>query len=253
MPDRMYISLRNKKNLMKNEIMMLDMIANCNWERPLFIATTVASSSYLNLDPYFVLEGLAYRITPFNWKELGYNAQAHSGTVLDTDKAYDNLMSFNFGGCDNPDIYLDETVRRMCYSHRRIFAQLAGQLIQDGDNERASKILAKLEEGISSKLLPHDFMGYSSEIAKMYIMIGEKEKAAVVLEQMATDNLAKMAWYLTMDNKRLKLSAEAFTESASILYSYILPSLQEVISKETFEDTMDIFDQMYDQFNKRVR
>ena len=253
MPDRMYISLKGKRNLMKNEIMMLDMLANCNWERPLYIATTVASSSYLGLDPYFVLEGLAYRITPFNWKALGYNAQAHSGTVIDTDKAYANLMSFNFGGCDNPDIYLDETVRRMCYSHRRIFAQLAGQLIQDGDNERASKVLAKLEEGISSQLLPHDFMGYSSEIAKMYIMLGEKEKAASVLEQMAADNLGKMAWYLSMDNKRLKLSAESFSESASILYSYIMPSLQEVISKDTFEETMELFDQMYDQFNKRVR
>ena len=70
MPDRMVISLTGKNYLYKNELMLLDMLAHANWERPLYMATTVPESSYLGLKNYFVLEGLAYRITPFNWKQL---------------------------------------------------------------------------------------------------------------------------------------------------------------------------------------
>ena len=149
MPDKMIISLKGKRALYKNEIMMLDLLAHCNWERPLYMATTVPSESYLNLGGYFLLEGLAYRITPFNWSNLKEGA-------VDTDKMYANLMEFKFGGLDNPNLYLDETVRRMCYSHRRLFTQLATQLYNEGRQKEALEILDKIDAGISSKLLPYD-------------------------------------------------------------------------------------------------
>ena len=65
-PDRMVISLAGKRAIYKNDLMMLEMLAQCNWERPLYVATTVGSDNYMNLGDNFVQEGLAYRITPFN-------------------------------------------------------------------------------------------------------------------------------------------------------------------------------------------
>ena len=65
-PDYMSISLKGKRMLYKSELMMLEMLANTNWERPLYMAITVGSDNHLNLGNNFMQEGLAYRITPFN-------------------------------------------------------------------------------------------------------------------------------------------------------------------------------------------
>ena len=122
-PDYMSISLKGKRVLYKSELMMLEMLANTNWERPMYMAITVGADNHLNLTNNFLQEGLAYRITPFDNAKLGRR--------IDSEKMYDNLMNkFKFGGIDNPDIYLDETVLRMCDTHRRLFVQLASQLIK---------------------------------------------------------------------------------------------------------------------------
>lgn len=133
-PDYMSISLKGKRVLYKSELMMLEMLANTNWERPMYMAITVGADNHLNLTNNFLQEGLAYRITPFDNAKLGRR--------IDSEKMYDNLMNkFKFGGIDNPDIYLDETVLRMCDTHRRLFVQLASQLIKEGKKDKALKVL----------------------------------------------------------------------------------------------------------------
>lgn len=253
MPDRMYISLKGKRALLKQEIMMLDMIAHTNWTRPLYIATTVASENFLNLGPYLVLEGLAYRFSPFNYQELGYSTNAEMGVAVDTQKMYDNLMSFNFGGLDNENVYLDETVRRMCYSHRRIFAQSAIALINEGEKDKALNLLNKLETEMSPKVLPHDFLCYSTEIAKAFIAVGEKEKALPILTSIATDYFKKMEWYLSMGNKQLAANAGEFQDIVERLYAFVLSQMEAAgMDKETFQETMIAFDNMFQQFKSRV-
>ena len=65
-PDKMVISLKGKRSLYKGDLMMLEMIANCNWTRPIYVATTVGQDNYMNLGDNFVQEGLVNRITPFS-------------------------------------------------------------------------------------------------------------------------------------------------------------------------------------------
>ena len=142
-PEYMHISLKGKRVLYKSELMMLEMLANTNWERPLYMAITVGSNNHLNLTNNFLQEGLAYRITPFDNAKLG--------RTIDSEKMYDNLMhKFKFGGIDNPDIYLDETVLRMCDTHRRLFVQLASQLIREGKKDKALEVLNYCEKVIPS-------------------------------------------------------------------------------------------------------
>ena len=139
-PDKMYISLKGRKYLTKSDLMMLELLANTNWERPVYIAISVGTQNQLGLGNHFIQEGLAHRFTPFNWEKLGrvLKSDVGQGFAIDSEKMYDNLMNkFKFGGIDNPDIYLDETVLRMCYSHRRMFSQLAKQLLLEGKNEKA--------------------------------------------------------------------------------------------------------------------
>jgi hypothetical protein len=158
--------------------MMLEMLANTNWERPMYMAITVGQDNHLNLGNNFMQEGLAYRITPFNTTAL--NAR------IDSEKMYDNLMNkFKFGGIDQDGIYLDETILRMAQTHRRLFVQVADQLIKEGKNEKALKALDYCQQVIPSKNVPHDYiMSSSKEMADDYIALGEYAKAEAILDEL---------------------------------------------------------------------
>ena len=244
MPDKMIISLKGKRALYKNEIMMLDLLAHCNWERPLYMATTVPSESYLNLGGYFLLEGLAYRITPFNWSNLKEGA-------VDTDKMYANLMEFKFGGLDNPNLYLDETVRRMCYSHRRLFTQLATQLYNEGRQKEALEILDKIDAGISSKLLPYD-----DEIcvgtAYVYLVLGRPQKAVDILTDMAEIYLSQACWFLSMDNQSLRKSKSACKYAFDVVDD-VFSVLQECIEEDQFKQLVAQLVSLRNEFDRRVK
>jgi hypothetical protein len=245
MPDKMIISLKGKSRLYKNEIMMLDLLAHCNWERPLYMATTVPSSSYLNLGGYFLLEGLAYRITPFNWDKLGENA-------IDSDKMYANLMKFKFGGCDNPDLYLDETVRRMCISHRRLFTQLAAQLYDEGKKAQALEILQKVDEGISNELLPQNDV-YNIETANLYLMLGDVQKGAVMVSDITDNYIQQMCWYLSMDNRHLRMSMGDFESVKTSLRKYIFPILKYCMDDKAYESLYANYNSLCQEFDSRMK
>ncbi len=253
MPDKMVISLKNKNVLMKNEIIMLNMLAGCNWERPLYMSITVPKSMYLNMGDYFVHEGLAYRITPFNFRQLGYYEKTGDNYyIVDTDKMYKNLMSFNLGGLDGEDLYLDETIRRMCYSHRRIYAQLATELIKKGENQKAKDILDKIENEMPARTLPHDFICYSTEIAKMYCTtFNDFNKTNEILLPIFEDYISRLKWYLSLNNKDITSYAMMFAEEASMLEDYVLPTLVKSLDEEHFLSTLQVYENIVNAFEKR--
>ena len=173
LPDKMYIPLR-KRTLYKSELMMLEMLAQTNWVRPLYVAITVGSDNHMGLDPFFVQEGLAYRITPFDWRKYGYPQEPGKGYVVDSRKMYDNLMTkFKFGGIEDPSVYLDENILRMCGTHRRLFAILAGQLLKEGKNEQALKALEYCDRVVPAASVPYDYQNSSLDLAKDYLTLGK--------------------------------------------------------------------------------
>lgn len=201
-PDYMHISLKGKRMLYKSELMILEMLANANWERPLYMAITVGSDNHMNLTNNFLQEGLAYRITPFNNTALGRR--------IDSEKMYDNLMNkFKFGGIDNPDVYLDETVHRMCDTHRRLFVQLASQLIKEGKNDKALKALDYCQKVIPASTVRHDYLfGGSKEMAEDYRLLGQPMKAAEILDQLANNSLEYITWYMSLGDSYFSSSTE---------------------------------------------
>ena len=193
-PDVMHISLKGRGNIYKSELMMYEMLARANWERPMYVAITVGRDNYGDLGKNFVREGLADRITPFNTEQ--------SGKTIDTEKMYDNLMNkFRFGGLDNPDIYLDETVLRMCYTHRRIFAQLGLQLLREGKKEQALKLMEKAEEAIPASVVPHGWQGGSLDIARTWLVLGKKQKAEEIAAHIAETSVEYLRWYLSLPSR----------------------------------------------------
>ena len=199
-PDRMVISLAGKRAIYKNDLMMLEMLAQCNWERPLYVATTVGSDNYMNLGDNFVQEGLAYRITPFNTKAPG-------AKNFDTEKVYNNVMNrFKWGGLDKPGLYIDETVMRMCYTHRHLLAQLAMQLIAEGQNAKAEKVLRKAEKVLPEYNVPYTFLSGAADMARAYALIGKKADAARILNKVWADAKSYADYYLQLTGSRFMMS-----------------------------------------------
>ena len=199
-PDRMVISLAGKRAIYKNDMMMLEMLAQCNWERPLYVATTVGSDNYMNLGDNFVQEGLAYRITPFNTKTPG-------AKNFDTEKVYNNVMNrFKWGGLDKPGLYIDETVMRMCYTHRHLLAQLAMQLIAEGQNVKAEKVLRKAEKVLPEYNVPYTFLSGAADMARAYALIGKKADAARILNKVWADAKSYADYYLQLTGSRFMMS-----------------------------------------------
>lgn len=243
-PDYMTISLKGKRALYKSELMMLEMLAEANWERPIYMAITVGTENHLNLGDNFMQEGLAYRITPFNTTQL--NAR------IDSEKMYKNLMEkFKFGGIDNPNVYIDENIMRMCFTHRRMFAQVVKQLLKEGKKDKALKALDYSEKVIPGTTVPHDFQSGSKDLAEAYYQLGETEKADKIMDAMANNSLEYVTWYLSLTDSQLA------TSSQDCLYHfYILDDLSSTFDKyksKLASNYSKRFDELYGIYTSRIK
>ena len=195
-PDRMVISLEGKNALYKGDLMMLEMISQCNWTRPIYVALTVAQENYMNLGDNFVQEGLVNRITPFT-------TNAHGAKNFDTEKTYRNMMTrYKYGGLSKPGLYIDETVMRMCYTHRRLFGQLALQLIAEGKTEKALKVLEKAEKEIPEYNVPMNYMSGGADLAKAYALLGKKKEALKCINTIWNDATQYERYYQSLTGIR---------------------------------------------------
>ena len=141
--------------LMKADLMILDLIAHNDWKRPIYFAVTVGSESYLNLEPYFQLEGLAYRFVPIRTNP---DAQGQTGRV-GVNIMYDNMMNkFCWGNMNRTDVYLDQNNMNMTMNFRNNFSRLADGLMEKGKLDSVVKVLDKMNEEIPDKTVPYNVM-----------------------------------------------------------------------------------------------
>lgn len=200
-PDKMVISLAGKNALYKGDLMMLEMLAQCNWTRPLYVALTVSEENYMNLGDNFVQEGLVNRITPFTTNKPG-------AKNFDTEKAYHNIMTrFKFGNLKQKGLYIDETTMRMCYTHRRLLGQTALQLIAEGKKQKAINILKKADVEIPTYNVPLDYLNGGIDMARGWLMTGQKAKGKEYVEAIWKNASQYLNYYLSLPND-LFLQAE---------------------------------------------
>ena len=195
-PDKMVISLAHKSALYKGDLMMLEMLAQCDWKRPLYVALTVGEDNYMNLGDNFVQEGLANRITPFTTNKPG-------AKNFDTEKTYHNIMTrFKFGNLKQKGLYIDETTMRMCYTHRRLLAQTALQLIAENKKAKALNILKKADVEIPNYNVPINYISGGLDMARGWVMVGQKQKAQEYLNSVWKNATQYMSYYLSLDTNR---------------------------------------------------
>ena len=224
-PDKMTISLSGKRSLGKGDLMMLEMISQANWKRPIYVAMTVGEENYISdLANNFIQEGLVYRITPFHTAD---NQQAR----FDSEKTYDYLMNkFKFGGLDQPGLYLDQTVMRMCATHRRLFGQLATTLVEEGKLDKAKKALEKCEKEIPEFNVPLDYMSGGLDLLNAWGSLGNKKRATEIANTLWKNSEQYFNWYISSSPSYLA-SSKRDCEMHIYIMQAIMQSMDEIDRK----------------------
>ncbi|MFV5698256.1 DUF2723 domain-containing protein [Flavobacterium sp. ZT3R17] len=192
-----YIDIDIKGNaLYKNRLMMLDIVANNNWKRPIYFSGgAFDDEDYIWMKNYLQLDGMVYKLVPIRTKLNKDDNQMEMGQI-DADKMYTNVMKWDWGNSESPTIYHDPETRRNSITYRMNLARLMNQLIAEGKNGKAKNII-----DLAMTKMPLDKFGYYSLVepfAKGYYDIGEKAKAQELLEKLMTKYKENLNYYINL-------------------------------------------------------
>ena len=184
-----------KTVLLKNHFLVLDLLANFNWERPIYFAVTTGPDSYINLQEYFQLEGLTYRLVPIRTPNRNPNTYGRVGT----DVMYRNVMEkFLWGNMETEgDIYLDENILRMTTNLRLQLSTLAEALIDEGEPTKAENILDLSIEKMPDRNVPFDRILLPT--IEAYYQIGKDDKANAITERLFEILEEELNYYISLE------------------------------------------------------
>lgn len=197
------------RDLYKSDLIMLDIIATNNWERPIYFSSTLGSSSYLNLKEYMQLEGYAFRLLPVK-------VEGASDGYINSDIMFDKMMNaMSWRELNNPNTYYDNTfLGSPVLSARIAFLRLINQLLTEGKTEQAREALKRSLETMPDESIPYDQI--SVNFIAPALELGEDEIAQHIAETMA---------HRADENLRFAKEAKTKSNWNSNLNLYILQSI----------------------------
>ncbi len=210
-----YMQLRVKGNgLEKKDLAMLDVLATANWERPLYVNNTSLAQFNVDLSPYVVQEGNAYRILPI------YNPNPQV-EVVNTEVSYENMIKkFKFRGLDDPRGYYNQDYRNFVLNHRSSFNALAEAFIMEEKSEKAREAMLFSLEKMPDVTVPYDYT--TARSVAILFEVGEKEKAieiATTMAERADEMVAYLAGKGEID-QTLQINMAILGEIQRTLYEY---------------------------------
>ena len=226
------ISLKGEKGLYKNELMVLDMLLQANWKRPVYMSISMGSDILPFLRDHLVLEGLAYRISPTPSRRI------------DVERLYDNIMHrFRYGGLNAKGIYVDEDVKGMANTHQLIMGVLIDSLLQQGDLKRALSVCHKWQKEMPQENVP--YTEYALPMARCYYMARQSEKGDEIISNLLQRSNEWLSWINTIKSSRR-------AGSLNNRYTWIQTMEQALIVAEQFERT-EIYHQYIKQYEYHIK
>ncbi len=218
----------------KDDLAVMDFIAGNNWERPLYYSVTVPASTYIGLEQHFILEGMAYRVSPIRTDQP---VRGETGMV-DTREMYENMMNnFRWGNAEKEGVYLDENNRRMFAVFRRQFARLANALVEEGDTVRA---LAAIEKGLGivpPEKMPYDY--FSTDLVNALALAGRREDAEKLFTEIVDNSVSVLSFIAALpDGKSYGIEYNASVSLQALLDVYRLAAghgMHEVAARASGE------------------
>ena len=211
-PEGQKIMLKEARRFTRSEMMIMEMLEQNNFERPMYFAVTVGDDYYLGLRPYFELTGLAYQVTP--------NRSSDGQPRVNTEKMYENMMhKFQYGNMNKPGIYIDENLMRMCHTHRMMFAELAEALLREGQKEKTKEVLDYADEMLPPYNIPYDYT--SASMASLYFMLGEYDKGNTIMKAVAKNSTEYLVWGDTLQKDQKRSVQNTLQQHLAILGSVL--------------------------------
>lgn len=230
----------------KNRLMMLDLVANNNWKRPIYFSGgAFDSDDYLWMKEYLQLEGMVYKLVPVR-TPLDKDASQIDMGQIDSEIMYNKVMQWDWGNSESNTIYHDPETRRNSITYRMNLSRLMEQLIKDGKKDKAKKVI-----DLAMTKMPVDKFDYYSLVdpfAKGYYEVGEKTKARQLLVQLSKKYTENLDYYGQLSaSEQIDIASEIITDIER--YRGLLDIMKESgdtvfynQSKKTFNTYISIFE-----------
>ena len=195
----------------KNRLMMLDLIANNNWKRPIYFSGgSFDDDDYIWMKDFMQLEGMVYKLVPVKTAMKKEGSQMDMGQI-DSDVMYNKVMKWDWGNSESNTIYHDPETRRNSITYRMNLSRLMDQLIKEGKKEKAKKVI-----DLAMTKMPVDKFDYYSLVdpfAKGYYEVGEKTKAQQLLTQLIGKYTEDLNYYSQLSaSEQVDIATEIITD-----------------------------------------
>lgn len=199
--ERIPLCFEGKSMLLKSDLLILQLLANDDATRPMYVTTSMDLDEKAYIKPYLVMEGLLYRIV--------LAASAEKEIRIDVDKMYENIMErFVYGGLSAEGVYADHDVRKMVYGHQHKMSVLIDALLEHGDDVRALAVTRKWLEVFPQHVAPYDESALS--MVRCLYQTGNTKEADALSENLIMRSVEWLEWIHTLAPQRRK--ASYFTE-----------------------------------------
>ncbi|UZO81246.1 DUF2723 domain-containing protein [Aquimarina sp. ERC-38] len=249
-----YVDIYIKNDiLLKNRLLMLDIIANNNWERPIyFTGGSFGDDDYLWMKDYLQLDGVTYKLVPIRTPVDKRNP--YEMGRIDTDLMYDNVMSWNWGNSENPDIYHDPETRKNAITYRSNLARLVEALLAKGDKKKAKEVL-----DLGMEKMPIEYYEYYTLLEPYvtgYYQVGEKEKARDLWNKIAKKYQEQLTYFGNLDlEKQYEFASDIVSNVEryrSVVDLLVMNRDQELVKEKAgeFNEYLNMFTRLYSDDEK---
>ena len=226
-----------KSGITKNQMMMLDILANNDWERPIyFTGGSYSDSEYIWMKEYLQLDGLVYKLVPI--KTSVNKSNPYIMGRIDSDLMYDIVMNWDWGNSESDLIYHDPETRKNSISYRSNMARLAEQLLLEGENIKAKKVI-----DLATEKMPIDYFGYYSLLIPFidgYYRLGEEAKARDMSKKIALKYFDRLEYFSSLSlSEQYLIAEEIITEIER--YRTLLEAVLESKDQKILSDEIDKF------------
>ncbi|EKT4552110.1 DUF2723 domain-containing protein [Flavobacterium psychrophilum] len=230
--------------LYKNRLMMLDIVRNNNWKRPIYFSPgAFADDDYIWMKDYLQLNGMVYKLVPVK-TPIDKEASGFDMGSIDTDKMYDIMMKLDWGNSESTKIYHDPETRKNSISYRTHLTRLMNQLIAEGQKDKAKKIIE-----LALTKLPLDYYEFYSMVdpfADGYYKLGETQKARTLLKQLEAKYQDELKYF-----SRTKASEQNTNAIDIITNIERYRGLLEIMKNNKDTDFYNTEKEVFNSYNKR--
>jgi hypothetical protein len=221
----------------KGNLMLMDLIVNNNWERPIYFNNTSLMTINFDLKDYIVQEGVVYRLLPVKRPE-----DWQFEHLINPDKMYNVMMNeMRFRGMNDPNIYLSQDYKFFALNHRTAFNELASVLLWWEREDQAREVILKSLEVMPDEGVNFDFASLQS--VEILFQVGERDKAKEVSEKLATDAYQMLKYMVMIDKEignQLQLNYAILLNLQRVMNRYEeteLAEKYESMLQEIFDET----------------